>query len=90
MELASPLGPARSERQVEALLPRVSDLLELTYGAALVHPSERPLHPLLERCPAITGERELDTQALTLELVGSALVLPLPPRPAWSEAPQEG
>ena len=81
VELVGPLGPARSERQVEALLPRVAELFELTYSSALVHPSERPLRPLLERCPAITGEWELDTQALTLELVGSALVLPLLPVP---------
>jgi hypothetical protein len=81
VELISPAGPARSERQVEALLPRVAELLELTYGAALVHPSERPLRPLLERCPTITGEWELDTEALTLELVGSTLVLPLLPVP---------
>lgn len=81
VELVGPLGPARSERQVEALLPRVAELLELTYGSALVHPSERPLRPLLERCPIITGEWELDTQALTLELVGSTLVLPLLPVP---------
>jgi hypothetical protein len=81
VERASPLGPARSERQVEALLPRVAELLELTYGAALVHPSDRPLRPLLERCHVITGEWELDTEALTLELVGATLMLPLLPVP---------
>jgi hypothetical protein len=81
VELISPTGPARSERLVEALLPRVAELLEYTYGAALVHPSERPLRPLLERCPTVVGKWELDTEALTLELVGSTLVLPLLPVP---------
>jgi len=86
IDQVSPLGPVSTERQVQALLPRVAELLELTYGAALVHPSERPLRPLLEQCPQISGEWELDTAALTLELVGSTLVLPLLPLPRGGDA----
>jgi len=81
VELVSPLAPVNAGRQVQALLPRVAELLEWTYGSALVHPAERPLKPLLDRCPSVAGQWELDTEALTLELVASTLMLPLLPLP---------
>ena len=74
--LLGEIRPVTTERQFEAVVTRAAELVEATAVAVNVHPSERPLRPLLERCPEIIGSWRLDTEALTMSLRSARVVLP--------------
>ena len=87
--LLGDIRPVRGERPFEAVVARAAELVEATAVAGTVHPSERPLRPLLERCPRIIGGWRLDTEALTLVLQGAKVELPPLPLPANSDGAPE-
>jgi hypothetical protein len=80
-------GPVLTGRHVESLAHRVVELLELTDVAGSIHPNERPLRPLLDRCPHLTAEWDLDTEELSLRLAEIRLLLPILPLPLDGDEP---
>lgn len=74
--LLGEIRPVQDERQLEAVVASVAELVEATAVAGTLHPSERPLRSLLERCPRIIGGWRLDTEALTLVLQREKVELP--------------
>ena len=74
--LLGEIRPVTTERQFEAVVAHAAELVEATAVAGTVHPSERPLRPLLERCPIVFGGWRLDTEALTLTLHQAKVELP--------------
>ena len=87
--LLGEIRPVTTERQFEAVVARAAELVEATAVAVNVHPSERPLRPLLERCTRIIGGWRLDTEKLTLVLQGAKVELPPLPLPANSDGAPE-
>ena len=87
--LLGEIRPVTTERQLDAVVARAAELVEATAVAVNVHPSERPLGPLLVRCPCIIGGWRLDTEALTLVLQGAKVELPPLPLPANSDGAPE-
>ena len=87
--LLGEIRPVTTERQLDAVVARAAELVEATAVAVNVHPSERPLGPLLVRCPRIIGGWRLDTEALTLVLQGAKVELPPLPLPANSDGAPE-
>ena len=83
--LLGEIRPVTTERQFDAVVARAAELVEATAVAGTVHPSERPLRPLLERCPLIFGGWRLDTEALTLTLHRAKVQLPPLPLPSDSD-----
>jgi hypothetical protein len=81
LSLIGETGPVTSQRHVESLAARVAELLEVTIIAAPLHPNERPLRTLLDRCLRIEAEWDLDTYRLGLELATVRLLLPVLPLP---------
>ena len=81
--------PIATRRQVQAVTARVAEFLEQTALAGGFHPSERPLRGLLERCLRITGEYELDTTTLLMDLRRAIVELPPLPLPAGTDGEPE-
>ena len=76
VELADHTRPVRTQRDMEAMTAHAAQLVEMTAVAGSVHPTKRPLRPLLERCPRIVGDWSLDTRAHALTLIEAKLWLP--------------
>jgi hypothetical protein len=83
--LLGDIRPVTTERQFDAVVARAAELVESTAVAGTVHPSERPLRPLLERCPHAFGGWRLDTEALTPTLQRANVELPPLPLPGDSD-----
>ena len=80
-------GPVMTEHHFKSLTHRVVELLELTDVAGSIHPNERPLSPMLDRCPHVEAEWDLDTEELSLRLAEVRLLLPVLPLPIDGDEP---
>lgn len=89
VELVGPTRPVRTQRDMEAITVQAAQLVEMTAAAGSVHPTERPLRPLLDRCPQIVGDWSLDTRTLALTLIDAHLWLPLLPLEVDSDTDPE-